>query len=99
MTLLLIKELQLTSIVSNYKIDIRSKLEWPQHRVAHKVLQLNTFNYPNVPCDLRVHQKDILIAKKKNPDHKFLLHKLRKPQNLTMLTVQCLSLLSHRQTA
>lgn len=45
-------QLVLTSIVSNNKIEIRSKLKRPQHRMAHEVLQLDTFNYPSFPYSL-----------------------------------------------
>lgn len=45
-------QLLLTSIVSNNKIEIWSKLKRPQHRMAHEVLQLDTFNYPSFSYSL-----------------------------------------------
>lgn len=46
----------LTSIGSNNKIEIWSKLKRPQIWMAHEVLQLDTFNYPNLTIRLKNEQ-------------------------------------------
>lgn len=49
-------QLILTSIGSNNKIEIWSKLKRPQIWMAHEVLQLDTFNYPNLTIRLKNEQ-------------------------------------------